>query len=78
LDDIEKNAKLIERLAFIQPLIDPDLQMMIRRHTRRNGRPDLNRFMADFIARKTDRPEYVRARARIRKRRSRLKQTGNM
>lgn len=71
--DIDKCSEIIEEIAFHGPLfLDTTIQMMIRRHTSlRKGRPDFNRFMADVVERATDHVERVRARTRLRVRRSR-------
>jgi hypothetical protein len=72
--EIEKNSEAIERLALLLPLSDPDLQMMIRRHTQhRKTKPRVKRFMLDVIERHDNHAERVRALAAARKRRSRLK-----
>jgi hypothetical protein len=74
--DVEKNSPIIERLALSWPLALPDFQMLFRRHTQiRRGRPDVKRFVHDLLDRVTDRAERVRALARVRKHRSRLKQS---
>ena len=77
-DDVEENTPNIESLAVRWPLVHPDFQMLFRRHTQtRRARPDVKRFVQDLLERATDHAERVRARKRIHKHRSRLKQSAN-
>jgi hypothetical protein len=85
--EIKKNSEIIKQIIFsadaltragVPRVRDPDMQMMIRRYARMKRPPDVNQFIAEFIARKTDRPERDRALAAARKRRSRLKQSAKL
>ena len=62
----------------MQPRVRPELADDIRRYAPQRA-ARFNRFIADFIARKTERPERDQRRSRaVRKRRSRLKQSAKM
>jgi hypothetical protein len=73
---VEHASPHIAGLAIGLPLLDPDFQMLFRRHTQtRRARPDVKRFIHDWLDRSTEHTERARALARVRKRRSRLKQS---
>jgi len=82
--EIKNNSEIIKQVIFKADALtkagaprvrDADMQMLIRRYARMKRPPDVDQFIADFIARKTERPERVRMLAANRKRRSRLKQS---
>jgi hypothetical protein len=78
-DDVEENSPNIVSLAVCWPLVHPDFQMLFRRHTQtRRARPDVKRFVHDLLERATDHAERVKARKRIHKRHSRVKQSRQM
>jgi hypothetical protein len=75
-DNVEENSANIVRLALSWPLAQPDFQMLFRRHTQtRRARPDVKRFLQDLLERATEHAERVKARKRIHKRLSRMKQS---
>ena len=70
--NVEENSPNIVSLAVYWPLVHPDFQMLFRRHTQtRKARPDVKRFIQDWLSRATEHAERVKARDRVRKRRSR-------
>jgi hypothetical protein len=70
--NVEENSPNIVSLAVYWPLVHPDFQMLFRRHTQtRKARPDVKRFIQDWLCRATEHAERVKARDRVRKRRSR-------
>jgi hypothetical protein len=74
--EVEKATPYITSLAVVLPLLDPDFQMLFRRYTQTcRARPDVKRFIHDWLDRGTEHAERVKALARTRKRRSRLKQS---
>ncbi len=74
--DVEESSPNIVRLAVCWPLAHPDFQMLFRRHTQtRRARPEIKRFVHDLLERATDHAERVKARKRVQKRRSRMKQS---
>jgi hypothetical protein len=77
--EVEKAIPEIKRVVILTPLAQPDFQMLFLRHAQtRKARPDVKRFVQDLLGRVTDHAERDRARARIRKQRSRLKQSGQI